>query len=432
MSLATPEKIRTLQRKLYRKAKAEPAFRFYLLYDKIYREDILRHAYALSRANAGASGTDGMTFAAIEASGLDGWLAGLREELISKTYRPDLVRRVMIPKPDGGERPLGIPTIRDRVIQTAAKLVLEPIFEADFEDSAYGYRPVRGAVDAVKEVHRLICRGYTDVVDADLSGYFDSIPHDALLKSVARRIVDRRVLRLIKLWLKAPIEEQDDGDGTQRIGGGKSNTRGTPQGGVASPLLANIYMNRFLKYWRLTGCGEAFRAHVVAYADDFVILSRRCAAEALAWTKVVMTRLGLTLNEAKTSLKNARQERFDFLGYSFGPHRFKENGKWYLSASPSKKSVQRLKTKVGNLLVSANNDPWPEIRDTLNRTLRGWSHYFSHGTRRAAFRGIDHYVYERVRDFLARRHRMQGRGTRRFSLNVVYGERGVLCLERLP
>ena len=432
MSLATPEKIRTLRRKLYRKAKAEPAFRFYLLYDKIYREDILRHAYALSRANAGASGTDGMSFAAIEASGLDGWLAGLREELISKTYRPDLVRRVMIPKPDGGERPLGIPTIRDRVIQTAAKLVLEPIFEADFEESAYGYRPVRGAVDAVKEVHRLICRGYTDVVDADLSGYFDSIPHDALLKSVARRIVDRRVLRLIKLWLKAPIEERDDGDGTQRIGGGKSNTRGTPQGGVASPLLANIYMNRFLKYWRLTGCGEAFRAHVVAYADDFVILSRRCAAEALAWTKVVMTRLGLILNEAKTSLKNARQERFDFLGYSFGPHRYKENGKWYLSASPSKKSVQRLKTKVGNLLVPANNDPWPEIRDTLNRTLRGWSRYFSHGTRRAAFRGIDHYVYERVRDFLARRHRMQGRGTRRFSLNVVYGERGVLCLERLP
>ena len=274
MSLATPEKIRSLQRKLYRKAKAEPAFRFYVLYDKICREDILRHAYALARANAGAPGVDGVTFAQIEASGLEAWLAGLREELVSKTYRPDPVRRVMIPKPDGGERPLGIPTIRDRVVQTAAKLVLEPIFEADFEDNAYGYRPARGAVDAVKEVHRLICRGYTDVVDADLSRYFDSIPHDELLKSVARRIVDRHVLRLIKLWLKAPIEERDDGDGTRRIGGGKSNTRGTPQGGVASPLLANIYMNRFLKHWRLTGCGEAFRAHVVAYADDFVILSR--------------------------------------------------------------------------------------------------------------------------------------------------------------
>ena len=432
MSLATPEKIRILQRKLYRKAKAEPAFRFYVLYDKIYREDILRHAYAVARANAGAAGVDGVNFAQIEASGLEAWLAGLREELVSKTYRPDPVRRVSIPKPDGGERPLGIPTIRDRVVQTAAKLVLEPIFEADFEDNAYGYRPARGAVDAVKEVHRHICRGCTDVVEADLSRYFDSIPHDALLKSVARRIVDRHVLRLIKLWLKAPIEERDDGDGTRRIGGGKSNTRGTPQGGVASPLLANIYMNRFLKHWRLTGRGEAFCAHVVAYADDFVILSRGCAAEALAWTKAVMTRLGLTINEAKTSLKNARQERFDFLGYSLGPHRYKENGKWYLSASPSKKSVQRLKTKVGNLLVPANNDPWPEIRDTLNRSLRGWSRYFSHGTRRAAFRGVDRYVYERVRDFLARRHKVAGRGTRRFSCEIVYQELGLLRLERLP
>jgi RNA-directed DNA polymerase len=433
MSLATSEKIRTLQRKLYRKAKAEPAFRFYLLYDKIYREDILRHAYAVARANAGAGGVDGVSFAQIEASGLEAWLAGLREELVSKTYRPDPVRRVMIPKPNGGgERPLGIPTIRDRVVQTATKLVLEPIFEADFEDNAYGYRPARGAVDAVKEVHRLICRGYTDVVDADLSRYFDSIPHDALLKSVAHRIVDRRMLRLIKLWLKAPIEERDDSDGTRRIGGGKSNTRGTPQGGVASPLLANIYMNRFLKHWRLTGCGEAFRAHVVAYADDFVILSRRCAVEALAWTKAVMTRIGLTLNEAKTSLRNARQERFDFLGYSFGPHRYKANGKWYLSASPSKKSMQRFKTKIGNLLVPGNNDPWPEVRDTLNRSLLGWSNYFCYGTCRSAFRGVDRYVYERVRDFLARRHKVAGRGTHRFSCDVVYGERGLLRLERLP
>jgi RNA-directed DNA polymerase len=433
MSLETPEKIRTLQRKLYRKAKAEPAFRFYVLYDKICREDILRHAYGLARSNAGAPGVDGVSFAQIEERGLEAWLAGLREELVLKTYRPDPVRRVMIPKPNGGgERALGIPTIRDRVIQTAAKLVLEPIFETDFEDNSYGYRPARGAVDAVKEVHRHICRGHTDVVDADLSRYFDSIPHDELLKSVARRIVDRHVLRLIKLWLKAPIEERDDDDGTRRMSGGKSNTRGTPQGGVASPMLANIYMNRFLKYWRLTGRGEAFRAHVIAYADDFVILSRGCAAEALAWTKAVMTRLGLTLNEAKTSLKNARQERFDFLGYSFGPHRYKANGKWYLSASPSKKSMQRFKTKVGNLLVPGNNDPWPEVRDTLNRSLSGWSNYFCYGTRRSAFRGVDRYVYERVRDFLARRHKVAGRGTRRFSMEIVYGELGLLRLERLP
>ena len=403
-----------------------------MLYDKICREDILHHAYRLARANAGAPGVDEVTFAQIEERGLEAWLAGLREELVSTTYRPDSVRRVMIPKPNGeGERALGIPTIRDRVIQTAAKLVLEPIFEADFEDNAYGYRPARGAVDAVKDVHRHLCRGYTDVVDADLSRYFDSIPHDDLLKSVARRVADGAVLRLIKLWLKAPIEERD-GDGRRRIVDGKRNKRGTPQGGVASPLLANIYMNRFLKHWRLTGRGEAFRAHVVCYADDFVILSRGCAAEALAWTKAVMTRLGLTLNEAKTSLRDARQERFTFLGYSFGPHWYKANGQWYLGISPSKKSVQRLKTTVGNLLVPGNNAPWQEVRDTLNRSLRGWSNYFCYGTRRSAFRSVDRYTYERVRDVLARRHKVAGRGTRRFSYDAVYGELGLLRLERLP
>ena len=431
MSLTTPEKIRSLQRKLYCKAKAEPAFRFYVLYDKICREDILRHAYGLARDNAGAPGVDGVSFAEIEEQGLEAWLAGLREELVSKTYRPDPVRRVMIPKPDGGERPLGIPTIRDRVAQTSAKLVLEPIFEADFEDTAYGYRPRRGAVDAVKDVHRQLCRGHTDVVDADLSKYFDNIPHRDLMQCVARRIVDRHVLALIKMWLKAPVEERD-GDGKRRIVGGKGNTRGTPQGGVASPLLANIYMNRFLKHWRLSGCSEAFRAHVVAYADDFVILSRGRAAEALAWTKAVMTKLGLTLNEAKTSLRNARQERFTFLGYSFGPHWYKANGQWYLGTSPSKKSVQRLKAKVANLLTPGHTEPWEEVRDTLNRSLRGWSNYFAYGTCRPAFRGMDQYVTERVRAFLARRHKVQGRGNRRFTYDVIHGERGVLALERLP
>ena len=318
MSLETPEKIRTLQRKLYRKAKAEPAFRFYLLYDKICREDILGHAYALARANRGAPGVDGVTFAAIEAAGLEEWLAGLRKDLVAKTYRPAPVRRVMIPKPGGGERPLGIPTIRDRVVQTAAKLVLEPIFEADLDPAAYGYRPGRSGTDAIKAVHALLCRGYTDVVDADLSKYFDTIPHRELMRSVARRIVDRHVLRLIKLWLKAPVEERDD-DGTAAHDGWQGQPDGTPQGGVISPLLANLYMNRFLKHWRRTGRGEAYRAQVVSYADDFVILSRGHAAEALAWTRQVMTRLGLTLNEAKTAVRDARREPFDFLGYSVRP-----------------------------------------------------------------------------------------------------------------
>jgi RNA-directed DNA polymerase len=430
MSLETPDKIRSLQRKLYGKAKAEPAFRFYLLYDKICREDILAHAYARARENAGAPGVDGATFEQIETAGVEAWLAGLREDLVSKTYRPDPVRRVMIPKPGGGERPLGIPTIRDRVGQTAAQIVLEPIFEADFEDSAYGYRPRRSAVDAVKETHRLVCRGYVDVVDADLSKYFDAIPHADLLKSVSRRVVDRHVLRLIKLWLTAPAEQRD-GSGKRRMLGGKGSKRGTPQGGVVSPMLANIYMNRFLKHWRASGRGEAFGAHIVNYADDFVILSRGCAAEALAWTKATMMKLGLTLNEAKTSLKDARRESFDFLGYTVGPQHYRKDGHWYLGASPSKKSVQRVKTKIGDLLTASNKAAWPSVRKKLNRLLAGWTAYFGYGTRLPAYRAVDNHVYERVRNFLVRRHKMQGRGVGQFPREKVHGELGVLCLKRV-
>jgi len=430
MSLETPDKIRSLQRKLYCKAKAEPAFRFYLLYDKICREDILRHAYELARNNAGAPGVDGVTFKQIEASGIEAWLAGLREELASKTYRPDPVRRATIPKPGGGERPLGIPTIRDRVVQTAAKIVLEPIFEADFEDSAYGYRPRRSAVDAVKEAHRLVCRGYTDVVDADLSKYFDTIPHSDLLKSVARRIVDRHVLQLIKLWLKAPVEERD-GDGKRRMSGGKSSTHGTPQGGVVSPMLSVIYMNRFLKHWRLTGRGEAFRAHVVNYADDFVILSRGHAAEALAWTTAVMTKLGLTINEAKTSLKDARRESFDFLGYTLGPRHFRNGGRWYLGAAPSKKSVQRVKRKISDLLRPSNTGAWPQVCARTNRLLGGWAAYFSYGSIASAYQAVDRHLYDRICAFLRRRHKTPGRGTKRFPREYVYGELGVLQLNRV-
>src|SRR5690242_4962978 len=430
MSLTTPDKIRNLQRKLYCKAKAEPAFRFYLLYDKICREDILRHAYNLARANRGAPGVDGITFTAIEAAGLEEWLGGLRKDVLAKTYRPEPVRRVMIPKPGGGERPLGIPTIRDRVVQTAAKLVLEPIFEADLDPAAFGYRPGRSGADAIKEVHALLCRGYTDVVDADLSKYFDTIPHQDLMRSVARRIVDRHVLRLIKLWLKAPVEESDD-DGKRRLTGGKSSTCGTPQGGVVSPLLANLYMNRFLKHWRATRRGEAHQARIVCYADDFVILSRKFAAEALAWTRQVMTKLGLTLNDAKTAVRDARRESFDFLGYSFGPHRYRKDGHWYLGASPSKKSLRRLKERVGEILAPGNQAPWTEVRNQLNRLLRGWSAYFGYGTRLVAYRAVDNHVYDSVRRYLVRRHKVKSRGTSRFSDEVVFGERGVLRLRRV-
>jgi RNA-directed DNA polymerase len=436
MSLQTPIKIRMLQRKLYQKAKEEPSYRFYLLYDKMYREDILAHAYALARSNQGAPGVDGQSFLGIESQGLEEWLSGIRNDLRARTYQPQPVRRVMIPKPGGGERPLGIPTIRDRVVQTAAKLLLEPIFEADFDPNTYGYRPKRSAQGAIQKVHKLVCEGYTDVVDADLSKYFDTIPHSELMQCVARRIVDRDMLHLIKMWLKVPVEERDE-NGKPRVSGGKGSTCGTPQGGVVSPLLANLYMNRFLKYWRITGRGEMFRAQVVNYADDFVILSRGCAMEALNWTRSVMTRIGLTLNEAKTGIKQARTEQFDFLGYTFGPQRLRKNGLEYLGASPSKKSVSRLRQKVGDLLGRYNMASWSDVRDQLNRILRGWSNYFGYGTRLMAYRAVDHYVYDRVLYFLRHRHKVASRGTSRFSDAVVYGKLGVLRLRdvhlrRLP
>jgi len=429
MSLTTPEKIETLQRKLYAKAKAEPGFRFYLLYDKIYRADILAHAYELAKANKGAPGVDGVTFETIEAAGVEGWLTALAEELRGKTYRPQPVRRVMIPKPGGGERPLGIPTIRDRVVQTAAKLVLEPVFEADLDPEAYGYRPGRSAIDAVRRVHGHLKAGYTDVVDADLSKYFDTIPHDELVQCVARRISDKQVLALIKMWLKTPVEEST-GTGGRRLTGGKGSKRGTPQGGVISPLLANIYMNRFLKYWRRNGLGQRLRAHVVVYADDLVILSRRHASEAHEVLKDVMTRIGLTVNETKTKLREATTGRFDFLGYTFGPYWDRRTGKRYLGAGPSAKSRQRLKAKVHALTVPGNVRPWPAVCDQLNTMLAGWQAYFGYGTLSRTYKDVDWYVANRVRHFLRRRHKVRSRGSRQFSTEHVFDDRKVLKLGR--
>jgi len=425
MSLRTPEKIRTLQKKLYLKAKAEPDYRFYLLYDKIFREDILQHAYRLAKAKGGAPGVDGVTFERIESDGREKWLAGIREELREKRYKAQPVRRVMIPKPGGGQRSLGIPTIRDRAVQTAAKLVIEPIFEADLEPEVYGYRPKRSAQEAIRKVHKLLMEGYTEVVDADLTKYFDTIPHKELMQCLARRIVDRNVLHLIKQWLKAPVESQGGG-GKKANGGGRKQNRGTPQGGVLSPLLANLYMNRFLKHWRMQGCSEAFRARVVSYADDFVILSRGHAAEALQWTDRVMEQLGLKLNREKTDIRDARREHFDFLGYTFGTRPFTKTGKPYMAAMPSKASTKRVKRKVRALLRPGEKGAWPDVRDRLNGLLRGWCSYFNYGTTQIAYRGVERNVYNRVRYFLVQRHKMSSRGIRRFPSERVFGELGVL------
>jgi RNA-directed DNA polymerase len=431
VSLVTPLKLRRLQEALYTKAKQEPAYRFYLLYDKVSRADILAHAYALSKQHGGAPGVDGERFEDIEAGGVERWLAGVEEAVRTETYRPQPVRRVLIPKPGGvGERPLGIPVIRDRVVQTAALLILQPIFEADLEPTAYGYRRGRTALGAVQEVHRALWAGHTEVIDGDVSQYFDTIPHADLMKSLARRISDRKMLRLLKGWLKTSVAEQTTGGGW-RFGGGKRATCGTPQGGVVSPLLANIYMNRYLKVFRLRGLDRRYGARLVNYADDFVILCRRGGAtEVLAQSRRWFTQMGLTLNEQKTRVCNGRREAFTFLGYTFGPMRYRKDGHGYLGAAPAKKAVQRVKGRIRQTLRPGNQGAWDEVREELNRVVRGWANYFSYGTRYLAYRAVDNYVSERVRHFLRRRRKVPTRGTKRFSAAVIFGELGVVPLQR--
>ena len=428
MSLATPAKIQTLQRKLYEKAKKEPAYRFYLLYDKVWRADILEYAYRRCRANGGAAGVDGTTFDDIETAegGPEDWLSTLATELREARYRPQAVRRVMIPKANGGERPLGIPTIRDRVVQMAAKLVLEPIFEADFEPNAYGYRPGRGALDAVQAVNESIRRGESHVVDADLSKYFDTIPHRELMKSVARRITDRKMLRLLKMWLKVPVEGTDEEGRTIRTGG-KKTKEGTPQGGVISLLLANIYIHRLLRAWKKFDLERRLGARIINYADDLVIVSQDSAEEALNWLRWIIARLGLKLNEGKTCVRDARRESFDFLGYTFGPQ-VSWKGERYVGFAPSKKRVKRLKESLREVLHPGNQAPMDDVVAELNRKLRGWKAYFRLGARAKAYRAIDSYTRQQLRQFLVRRHKAPGRGVQRFNHEHLHH---VLGLEQL-
>jgi group II intron reverse transcriptase/maturase len=418
-----------LQTALHEKAKGSPKFRFYALYDKVYREDVLAFAYECCQANRGAAGVDGQTFEDIEAYGVKKWLGELAQELRSRTYRPQPVRRVWIPKPDGKQRPLGVPVIKDRVAQTAAVLVLEPIFEADLPPEQYAYRADRSALDAVKQVHALLHSGHEQVVDADLSGYFDSIPHAELMKSVARRIVDGAMLHLIKMWLEAPVEETDEKGNRHRSTRNRDEGRGTPQGAPISPLLSNLYMRRFVLGWKKLGHEKRWEARIVNYADDLVICCRSHAEEALAAMRDIMTKLQLTVNETKTRVCTLPEEKFDFLGYTFGRCYSTQTGRAYVGTVPSKKRVIRLCAAISEmtgreklLLDQAT------VIAKLNRTMIGWANYFHLGPVSKAYRAVEQHACKRLRQWLCGKHSLAWPATKKFSDAVLHDELGLVRL----
>lgn len=399
-TLETPAPIRDLQRALYRRAKNEPQFRAHTIYDKVHRPDILAHAYARARANGGAPGPDRHTFEEIEASGRELLLEELREELTTKTYRPGPVRRVYIPKLNGGERPLGIPNIRDRVVQTAVTLLLEPLFEADFEADSYGFRPKRAAHDALDAIHEALEAGMYWVIDADVTAYFDTIPHDRLMKTVAQRVVDRAMLALVKRFLEAPvIDDRDDGRPHR-------TRQGTPQGGVISPLLANIYLHLLDRNFCLRVQQGDWHGRLVRYADDFVLLSPHRPDRALAWLQQLMTRLGLTLHPDKTRLLDVRHEDFVFLGHT---HRWRFH-RLYLNVSP--KALRRIRDE----LRRKTRQTWlslDEMLADLNPYIRGARHYFRRVRRRTLYH-LDGFVNQRLARWWARKH-----GQRRPAWSLV-------------
>ena len=429
-NLTPPETVQKLRNSLHAKAKGSPGYRFYALYDKVYRKDVLAYAYACCKSNQGAAGVDGQTFEDIETScGLERWLDELQQALKDKSYAPSAVRRVWIPKPDGKQRPLGIPTIRDRVAQMAAVVVLEPIFETDLPPEQYAYRPERSALDAVSHVQTLLQSGHCQVVDADLSGYFDSIPHAELLKSLARRISDGAMMHILKSWLCMAVEEEDDRGGRHRTTRNRDEGKGTPQGAPISPLLSNLYMRRFVLGWQSLGHQKRLKAFIVNYADDLVICCRGRADEALAAMREMMGRLKLTVNESKTRLCRVPRESFDFLGYTFGRLWSPRTGRPYLGVCPSKKRIHRVCGKVTEATDRRSvRRSVEEVVTDLNRMLSGWSNYFSLGSVSGAYRTVDNHVSHRLRMWLNAKHKVRCVGKKRFTDQASLERLGVFCL----
>jgi RNA-directed DNA polymerase len=429
MSLSTPESVQKLQTALHDKAKEAPNFRFYALYDKVYRKDVLAFAYECCKANSGAAGVDGQTFEDIEAYGEERWLDELAQELKNRTYQPLPVRRVYIPKPDGKQRPLGVPAIRDRAAEMAAVLVLEPIFEADLQPEQYAYRKDRSALDAVRHVHKLINTGHEEIVDADLSSYFDNLPHAELLKSVARRVVDGNMLHLIKMWLEAPVEETDERGNKRRSTRNRDEGRGSPQGSPISPLLSNLYMRRFALGWKKLGHERRLEAYIVNYADDLVICCRSRAEEALVTIRNMMSKLKLTVNDTKTRVCKLPEEKFDFLGYTFGRCYSPKTGRAYLGTTPSKKRVQRICEAISNETARSKTLLTQEtVIKTLNRMMIGWANYFCLGPVSKAYRAVEQHARQRVRQWLCAKHKKQESGGALYPDALLHDQFGLVRL----